>query len=412
MEEHRRRGDDGFTLRLPGYAPIVVFGDPGAVETIFTASPSDLLAGRANQAFSPVLGRSSLLMLDGAVHQDMRRLIAAALGRDAVRRHQDAIVSQVRQAATEWPLGITTPVLPRLQVVVLDALLVVLLGNATERFRADLRARLVALLNLFTSTPSLVALWMLQHRLGPLTPWSRMMRRMRSVDELIYEELGRRRVKRTGGSLDVMDVLAELHTATGGPLADEAIRDQLVTLFVAGSETTTPAIAWTMWHIVRCAEVSARLNGTSTARTPSGEAYLDAVIKESLRLTPPIVTVGRWLRCPASIAERSLAAGTIAAPCAYLTQRSSELWDEPERFVPERFLEHRPSPYHYYPFGGGTRYCVGAELATYLTRVVLTELMAGLRFQPGAGYHALPARRGTSIVPSRGLLLAAERVTR
>ncbi|MEW6270724.1 MAG: cytochrome P450, partial [Thermodesulfobacteriota bacterium] len=246
------------------------------------------------------------------------------------------------------------------------------------------------------------------------------------VDELLFAEIARRRAACAGdpagagpGSRQRSDVLSLLLGARdedGRPLPDQALRDELITLLVAGHETTATSLAWAVHHVLEHDDVRARLESelTKLGGAPSPEAvmrldYLDAVAKETLRLTPIVPLVGRRLTRDLRIGGMDLPAGVVAAPCIVLAHRREETWPEPLAFRPERFLERKPTPYEFLPFGGGVRRCLGAAFALYEMKIVLAEVMTRVVLRAAPGYQVRVVRRSVTLAPSEGMPVVVER---
>jgi cytochrome P450 len=417
MEECRRRYGDAFTLRFPGYAPLVFLSDPAAVRDVFAGSPDDLRAGEANRVLEPLVGPSSLLLLDGARHKRERRLLMPSFHGERMQLYGEVMQAVADRVIDAWPAGRPFPVHIETQRITLDVILRTVFGLDEGAALERLRDRLAELLALGAASPLLMISW-LQVDLGPLTSWRRLMRLGAEVDAILHAELARRRAAGRDGREDVLALLLEARDEDGRPMTDAELRDELITLLVAGHETTATTLAWVLHRILTHPEVRERLRA-ELARVGGGGAvapgrvgeleYLDATIKETQRLMPIIPLVGRRLARPMRIGALALPAGVVAAPCIYLTHRRPEVWPDPERFAPERFLERRPSPWEFFPFGGGVRHCLGAAFATYEMKVVLARILARVELGAAPGYRARVVRRGISFAPSAGMPVVVER---
>jgi cytochrome P450 family 110 len=251
-----------------------------------------------------------------------------------------------------------------------------------------------------------------QFELGGLTPWGRYVRRARAIDDILYAEMARRRLEGTAGRSDILSLLLDARDEAGAPMSDLELRDEMFTLLMAGHETTATSLAWVFYQVLRHPDVLARLRDELHAVLGDGPMepehvgrleYLDAVLKETQRLTPVIGMTGRALRVPARIGGRELPAGVVVCPAIYLVHRRPDLWPEPERFRPERFLGVRPSPFHFFPFGGGVRRCLGAAFATYEMKVVLSEVLRRAELRIADGYRLRAVQRAITSAPSGGV---------
>jgi cytochrome P450 len=258
------------------------------------------------------------------------------------------------------------------------------------------------LLGWLRSVTSPLLLWpRLQVDLGRWSPWGHALALRRRVDAHLRETIARRRRDDTTRGTDVLSMLVEARDDAGNPMRDEQIVDEMLTLLVAGHETTATSLSWTLWRLLSEPAVLARARDEALAA--NGSNYLDAVIKETLRLNPIIPDVGRRLTRPMRIGDWDLPAGVAVAPCIYLTHRRPDLWPDAERFDPERFLGARPKPYEFFPFGGGVRRCLGMALALVEMRIVLSRLLVQVDVQLAPGYRPRLTRRSITFAPSRGM---------
>jgi cytochrome P450 len=242
-----------------------------------------------------------------------------------------------------------------------------------------------------------------QERLGRLAPWPWFQRRLDRIDVLLLEEIRRRRTARAGD--DVLSMLLAARDERGLGLTDDALLDEMKTLLVAGHETTATSLTWAVLELLRHPDVLARLRDELAA---GKDDYLDAVIKESLRLRPIVPMVGRVLQAPARVGGHDYPAGVALVPNIYLTQRRSTEWPDPARFNPDRFLGKRASPYEYFPFGGGARRCIGMAFALFEMRIVLRQVVMGARLSLAPRYRPRLVRRGVTFAVSKGLRVVQE----
>jgi len=415
LEESAARFGEVFTVRLPGSPPIVMFSSPEALKDIFTGDENDLRAGEANARLEPLLGSSSVLLLDGDQHMRERRLLLPPFHGERMHAYGEAMRAIADRAIDAWPLHETFPIHGRMQAITLDVILKTVFGMdegaALERLRAQL-AELLAL----ASNP-LALLGGMQVSKNPRALGSRVQALRAAVDEALYAQIARRRTLGAAGRSDVLSLLLEARSEDGQPMTDRALRDELVTLLVAGHETTATSLAWATSRLLENPEVRARLRTELDAAVAEGRTgpaeiarlpYLDATVKESMRLDPVVPIVGRRLTTPLVIGGVSLPAGVVASPCIYLAHRRPARWPEPNAFKPERFLDSRPTPYEFLPFGGGVRRCIGAAFALYEMKIVLAQVLLRVDLVAAPNYRVRVVRRAVTLAPSDGMPVVVE----
>jgi len=309
-----------------------------------------------------------------------------------------------------WPVRRPFPLQPQMQRITLEVILRTVFGIDEDADLVRLRDRLTELLSLGTNPLTLIP-W-LQGVLGPLTGRRRMMQLMHEVDEILFAQITQRRAAGGAGREDVLAMLIEARDEAGQPMSDVELRDEMITLLVAGHETTATSLAWAFHLILQHPHVLEKLRAELRQVIGSGPVapqhvakleYLDATIKETQRLNPILPLVGRQLHEPMRIGGRDLSAGVVAAPCIYLTHRRPDLWPNPERFDPDHFLGRRPSPYEFFPFGGGVRHCLGAAFAIYEMKLVLAQVLSRVVLRPAPGHTVRVVRRGITFAPSAGM---------
>ncbi|TPG33664.1 cytochrome P450 [Mycolicibacterium hodleri] len=371
----RRRYGSVFTLRVASLGTLVYLADPTDIKTVFGGDPSVYHAGEANSLLSGLLGASSVLVIDGDVHRDRRRLMLAPFQRDAVARQLGLIADIAADNVARWPVGTEFAVAPRMSEITLEVILRTVIG-ATDPDRLDrLRDVMPKLLDvgvwesLAIQTPGL-------QRLGP---WRRLARTMSDADDLLYAEIAERRADPNLATRT--DALAMMIRASDGDrtgsrgMSDVELRDQLMTLLVAGHDTTATALSWALERLTRHPASLSKAVAAALADGSDGDEYLDAVCRETMRIRPVVFDVGRILKEPAEIAGYRLPAGIMVAPGIGLVHGSADLYPEPDRFDPDRMLHAALGPTTWLPFGGGNRRCLGATFALAEMRVVLREVL-------------------------------------
>jgi cytochrome P450 len=395
------RYGDCFTVWAAPFGRLVYVADPGALKEVFTGDAEVFHAGEANGFLGPVMGPHSILLLDEDEHLRQRRLLLPPFHGEAVRGYEELIARLAAEEVERWPRGEPFAVHPRLRALTLEVILRVVFGVEDEARRAELRATLPAVVDLDSVTQLLmVAPW-----LERVPPWRSYRRRVERVDLLLYDEIARRRRDpRLGERTDVLSLLLRAEERDGGEgLTDAELRDELLTLLLAGHETTATALAWAFERLARHPEVVARAR-------EGDDAFLEAVAKETLRVRPVITDVARKLVRPAEVGGYRLAAGTLVMPGIALVQRDAAHWADPLTFRPERFVHGAPDGYTWIPFGGGRRRCLGASLAMLEMRVVLREALARVELAPERDRDEATRVRHITMVPARGARIVARPV--
>jgi cytochrome P450 len=410
------RFGDAFTLRILHEGAWVVLSNPDHVKQVFTGDPKVFHAGEGNRILLPVLGHHSLLLLDEDEHIRQRKLLLPPFHGARMQGYHELMRQAAEAEIDRWPRREPYRLRPRMQAVTLEIILRAVFGltegDRIERLRGELRR----LLDLLTRPLMLLApVLMGPERLDRFGPFRAL---MREVDSLIHEEIADRR---QAGDLaersDILSLLLQARDAeTGEPMSEAELRDELLTLLVAGHETTANALAWAVERLARHPEKLARLK----AEVSAGEtAYMEAVVIETLRLRPVISLVARRLKEPVQIGEWQLPAGVTVAPSIYLMHRRPEIYPDPERFEPERFLEkaqpddpgvdqsgeaggqavRKPGTYTWIPFGGGVRRCIGASFAQFEMSVVLGEIVRRWNIEPARAASERVFRRAITETP-------------
>ena len=379
------RYGEPFTLRTAwADAPMVLVSAPDDVRRIFAADAAVLRGGASSAILEPFAGPSSILVLDGAEHLRQRRLMLPPFHGEALSRWRETIAALANAELDGWRPGVPLRALPRMQALTLEVILRVVFGGGDH---ARLRTAIRRALDMTTSLPRLAAMTLVRHEAGP---WGTFMRAVREVDRLLLAE-----VERPAEPGSILALLQAARHDNNAPPTPRELRDQVVTLLAAGHETTAGALAWALERLARHPQVLARVR-------EGDEAYLDAVVKEVLRVRPVLSIAARQVAAPFEVDGWTLPPGVHVAACIYLAHRRPELWDDPTAFRPERFLDGAPEPYAFIPFGGGVRRCVGAAFATLEMREVLRAVAARFALRPAAGRGERVRRRSITLAPARG----------
>ncbi|HSS32476.1 MAG TPA: cytochrome P450 [Solirubrobacterales bacterium] len=395
LEQSRARFGRMFTLKIAYEGDWVMVSDPELVKQVFTGDPKIFHAGEGNQILRPILGDNSVLVLDEKQHIGQRRLLLPPFHGERMQAYGEKMTAIAAREIESWPTGTPYQLRPRMQAITLEIILETVFGIHGGERMAPLRDSLREFLDLTTNPAVLVPLLLI----GPdrIRGVPAFRRRIERVDELIYGEIADRRAAEDVAERDdILSMLVAARHEDGSPMSDAEIRDELLTLLVAGHETTATALSWAMERLVRHPEKLERLRDEAFA---GEDAYLTATIQETLRLRPVIVIVIRKLTEPVELGGYELPAGASVTPSIHLIHRDPEIYPEPERFLPERFLDNPPGTYTWIPFGGGIRRCLGAAFAQFEMAVVLRELVKRHDIRPANPASERSFRRAITETP-------------
>jgi cytochrome P450 len=403
----RERYGKVVTLRVVGIPPIVQFSDPDAIREVFASSDDVMHAGEANSVLEPFLGAYSVLVLDGARHRSQRRLLLPPFRGDRMRAYGEAMRDITASAIARWPRGKRFALQRQTQAITLDVILRTVFGMDDGADQDRMRELLSAALRILDNPFFLVRTF--QRDFGPLSPWGRFLRLRESIYREMDALIARRR--REGLGDDILSMLLQATHEDGTPMSEPEIHDELLTLLVAGHETTATALTWALHRLSIHPDVLARVQAELAAVIGDGPIdpdrvrelpYLDAVCKETLRIHPVIPGVGRVLQRPTRVGGLDLPAGVAVGCSIYLVHSDPDTWPDPQRFDPTRFLDHKPTPYTFFPFGGGLRRCIGEAFALYEMRIVLATILREL--EPVAVVkNVREQRRNITLTPAGGL---------
>jgi cytochrome P450 len=403
MDRCRERYGPIFSIRLGSARNIVVVGDPAYAMDVLSGDPEVYDSGQANLLFRPVLGPNSLLVLDGADHMEHRRILLPNFGAGHVQTYSEAIERAARVRMKKWPVDEKFPLAPEMQAITYEAISRVVFGDAVDE-RGERLAMLAGDMMDRCASP-FTMLPPMRVDLGGMSPFARLMRVVGEIDAVIYEIIDERREDPLSSVRDdVLSVLLRAEHEDGSPLGDREVRDEILTMIMAGFETTTAGLAWAFERILHEPRVLERLR----AELDSGETgYLDAVVKEVLRARPAVPIVARKVREPVEIAGYEMPADTVLMASVYLVHTDPSVYPEPEKFRPERFSEGRPDPRAWIPFGGGVRRCLGASLAQLEMKIVLRTVLQELDLEAVSLSPEPPVRRRFTFAPKDDCLVKA-----
>ena len=411
MDDCRRRFGDSFSVTFIGFErPMVLISDPAAVKALYMEREHGLPPGR-NIFLEPILGSRSVLLLEGADHLARRKLMLPAFHGERMRSYEATVDEIVGREIDSWPLATEFPIHSRMQAVTLEVILRAVFGVAEGPRLEQLRGKLAGLLE-ETSSPAAQLVGLATRRFRGGNALARFQSQLQDVDELLYAEIAEHRSK--PGLEERDDILSSLMVARfedGGQMDDTELRDQLMTLLLAGHETTATALAWTFDLLLRHPEPLQRLRDSLAA---GEDEYLRATISESLRLRPVLPVAGRRLTKELSVDGLTLPAGTDVTPAIWLTHTRPDVYPEPFAFRPERFLGDGPDSYGWIPFGGGVRRCLGASFAEFEMRIVLREVLTRCDLHKANPAPEKTGRRNITFSPKGGtpVVVSARRPAR
>jgi cytochrome P450 len=398
LERWRRLYGDAFTVRYLGFGQGVYVSDPEAIRELFTGDQSDLLAGEANSFLEPILGKHSVLVLDGPEHMRQRKLLLPPFQGSRVAAFRTTVREVAEREVDSWRPGTDMVVRERMRSLTFDVICRAVFG-VTEPDRVERMRKAFA--DVLDSSTLLMLIPMLRADLGPLSPGGRFARRLRVADDLLYEEIARRRaVPDLEERTDVLSLLMRARDDDDRAMSDAELRDELFTMLGAGHETTATALAFAIDLLLRHPAELARLRESIAA---GDDAYLDAVMHETLRLRPVIDAAERTLTKTRRVAGWDLPPGVKVYPAIALVQQRPDLYPEPHAFRPERFLDNAVESYAWLPFGGGIRRCIGAALAQAEMIEALRVIVTRAELRPLRDEADPVVLRGITLAPRHGV---------
>lgn len=405
LEQCRARYGKRFTLRLPLAPPFVMLSDPSDVKEVFTAPPDVLHPGEGAKVLEPVVGGNSVILLDGSAHMEQRKLMLPAFHGEKMERLSGLMAEVAEREIASWPRDTPIELHPRMQRLTLEIILRAVFGLDPGPRLDALRERLGAMLafgdrpiSLMPPPADSLAAKVLE-RVGPFASFVRL---QREADELIFALIDERRREDRDGD-DILAMLLEARHEDGSAMSEQELRDELMTLLVAGHETTASTLAWVFERLPRHLGVLGRLRDEIDA--DEGDDYLTATIQETLRRRPVLPNVApRLVVRPVEVGGWTYPEGVALVANAYLMHHDADIYPDPYAFRPERFLEEPPGTYTWIPFGGGRRRCIGASFAMVEMKLVLRSILGTCELRPAAHGFEVARRRNITIRPGTGAL--------
>ena len=399
MQECREKFGDSFSVKFMGFErPMVMISDPAAIKALYTEREHGLPPGR-EVVLTPIVGPRSVLVIEGKDHLAHRKVMLPPFHGERMRSYEPIVSQIIDTEIDSWPLGEEFAIHPRMQAVTLEVILRVVFGVAEGPRLERLRVVLTKVLE-ETASPFTQLIGLASRRFGGRGPWAKFEGQLKAVDDLLYAEIAERRASGDFEERDdILSVLMQARFEDGEAMSDEDLRDQLMTLLLAGHETTATALAWNFDLLLRHPRELGRLRDSLEARE---DDYLRATITETLRLRPVVPLAGRRLAKDLVADGLTLPAGTDVTPAIWLTHTRADVYPEPFAFRPERFLEEGPDTYSWIPYGGGIRRCLGASFAEFEMRIVLREVLTRCELRKADPAPEKIGRRNITLSPKHG----------
>lgn len=414
LEECAKNYGDTFTLRIgPLFKPQVFISNPQGIQQIFTTDPKQLDSGTPAGSGVPLLGPNSLLSLEGKTHQRQRKLLTPQFHGERMLNYGELINNITQQVTSKWQIGEVFPILSSMQEISFQVILKAVFGLKDGERYDKLKQNLIAILNpkrpLFRV--AMIMFPFLRRDLGAWSPWGRFLRLRQELDDIIYAEIHERQLQPDPSRTDILSLMMAARDEVGEAMTDIELRDELMTLLVAGHETTASSLAFALYWIHSQSGVREKLLAEldSLGETPDANAifklpYLNAVCSETLRLYPvAMLGLNRLVKSPLEIGGEKFEPGTIVVPCIYLTHHRQDLYPDSQQFKPERFLERQFSPSEYLPFGGGNRRCIGMAFALFEMKIVLAKVLSNWHLKLAETEPVKPVRKGLLLGPGGGV---------
>ncbi|MDY6902457.1 MAG: cytochrome P450 [Cyanobacteriota bacterium] len=409
LEDCGKRYGDIFTLHLT-YISIVIISNPKALEKLLNGKEFTA-PGEANKVIEPLVGSNSVITIDGEKHRRQRKLLMPPFHGDRMLTYGDTINNVTQEIITDWEVGKPFNVREAMQKITLRVIMQAVFGLYKGKRAEEIENHIKDFLEVGGSRLGTMMLFFpkLQQNIGSLTTWKNFVYHREQADKLLYQEIDERRENFDDSRTDILSMLMASRDEQGEAMTDEELRDELMTLLFAGHETTATALTWALYWIHKLPEVKEKLLAelATLGENPDSNAilklpYLNAVYCETLRIYPvAILTFRRAIKSPVSLCGYELEPGVGVMGSIYSIHQNEDLYPEPKKFRPERFLERQFSPYEFIPFGGGTRRCIGMALAQFEMKLILARILSDLDLNLVTEGEVKPKRRGVVTGPNR-----------
>ena len=419
LDNNYQRYGDFFTSKFSNFPPQVIISNPQAIQEIFTSDSQLFESGTVNQIGLPLVGANSLFLLDGARHLQQRKLLMPPFHGERMKAYGQIICNTTEKVINNWTPGNSVIAQSTMQEISLEVILHAVFGLSEGERYQQIQQLITNMFSLFSNPLSATFLFIksLQKDLGAWSPWGGFLRQRQRLDELLYQEIRDRKTLSQPLGEDILSLLISARDEAGGPMSDVELRDELMTILFAGHETTATALAWALYWIHYIPEVREKLlqelNSIDVENCEPAEItklpYLNAVCCETLRIYPMLFfTFPRLLQAPMQLMGYNIPKGMILSLCIYLVHHRPDIYPEPKRFKPERFLERQFSPYEFLPFGGGNRRCIGMAFAMFEMKLVVAKVLSRYSLELAENSPVLPVRRGLTMAPAGGVPLVVK----
>lgn len=424
LEACDRTYGEAFTLRMNKHTrPLVFFSAPEAIAQIFSAPPKQFDSGKGNAVLKPFLGKRSLEILDGRKHERQRQLLMPPFHGAKMRDFGQMMTEITADVGKQWVINRPFKARPQVHLITFRLMCKTLLGfDQGDRFEQIRRLYDILFDNAIGTPINSLQLFLpsLQVDLGEWSPWGRFARARDELNRVLFEEIRERRAAFDPERNDMLTMLMGAQDENGRPLEDEDLHSEIKTLLLAAHETIAIAITWALYWIHTAPDVLSKVCQELDALGPSPDPlevsklpYLSAVCQETLRIYPVgLISFPRIARSPIKVAGYTLPKGTVMTGCIYLTHQRPDLYPDSKSFRPERFLERQFSPYEYFPFGGGSRRCLGGAFAPFAMKVVVAQILAGWDLEVLNHRPVRPVRRGVTAAPKGGISMVVRTLRR
>ncbi len=410
LENYYKKYGDIFAVGQ-SETPFVYISNPQGIQEILTKDKTQFKTGAGGGFLSKLLGDNSVLFLQGEKHQRQRKLLTPPFHGERLKSYTNLIYSISDEVTDKLEINQSFNVREIMQEITLKVILKAVFGIAQRERYQQLEALLKSWLSFFDSPANATIIFFpfLQKDWGKWTPWGRFLRIKSEIKHLIYSEIKERRQQENYTGKDILTLLMLAKDEAGNSMSDQELHDELLTLLIAGHESTASSLTWALYWIHYCPNVEEKLRSYFSNLENNNDLleiiklpYLEAVCKETLRIYPVVLTTFlRIAQTPVKLMGYQFKPGTIFAPAIYLVHHREDIYPNPKQFHPERFLEKQFSPYEYFPFGGGSRRCIGMELAKMEMKIVLFTLLSKYHLKLCSSRPLKPVRRGLTVAPSK-----------
>lgn len=414
------RYGDIFKVGAKNFPTAVYISNPKHIQEIFSANPEIFESGKGNGVMKPLVGEQSLLLQDGIKHSRQRRWLTPPFHGQRMQIYgqlmHDITKEVINQCKLNQPFSVRSFTQEISLKVILHTIFGLYEGERSQLLKQLLSHHLDSIGSPISS--SLLLFRSLQKDLGAWSPWGRFLHRRQQIDQIIFNEIQQRRFSQDTFRTDILTLLMAVRDESGQPMTDVELKDELLTLLIAGHEAVASALAWMFYWIDNLTEVRNKLTEEINNLGEQLELdkiinlpYLNAFCQETLRIYPvAMFTFSRILRIPTTLMGYSFDAGTYIIPCIYLTHQREDIYPKPKQFKPERFLERQFSSYEYLPFGGGNRRCIGSAFALFEIKIVLATVLSSLQFTIVNRHSIHPERRGINLAPSKNMQMLVTKI--